>query len=225
MIAKMVIAIFFFLFSTFSSLVIADGRQIPASDRQSSSAGEASALTSTSFDFKDPRSWVELGDNVGLALAKAAERLGVAGDKVLESNSGKIAVVLISAKILNVSAADIATMPYKIAAFFLGVSMLFIFVIAWIWYFNVLCLCVPDGSVPVHKGLMLSILGSGVLFSFSVAFSAPWVALFSIAIPAIAGAARYLAIADQKSTAEMVDSSIAKLAAKQQSRPENSPPA
>lgn len=45
--------------------------------------------------------WVELGKNAGLAVAAMAKELGVASDKFLESNTGKIAAALIIWKVVG----------------------------------------------------------------------------------------------------------------------------
>lgn len=43
--------------------------------------------------------WVELGKNAGMAITAMAKELGIAADKFLESNTGKIAAVLIVWKV------------------------------------------------------------------------------------------------------------------------------
>ncbi len=45
--------------------------------------------------------WVDLGKNMGLAIAAVAKELGVATDEFLKSNTGKIAITLIAWKVIG----------------------------------------------------------------------------------------------------------------------------
>ena len=91
----------------------------------------------TEFNIKNPYEWVQLGKNAGLAMAEIAGQLGVAGDQVLDSNSGKIAVALVGAKLLGVTANDIGEIPYRILSFFLGIVFLFVGVRIWSKFLNI----------------------------------------------------------------------------------------
>ena len=85
----------------------------------------------TEFNIKNPYEWVQLGKNAGLPMAEIAGQLGVAGDKVLDSNSGKIAVALVGAKLLGVTAKDLGEIPYRILAFLLGIVFFVVSVRIW----------------------------------------------------------------------------------------------
>ncbi len=107
-----------------------------APDSTASSAKVASDSTPADFNIKNPYEWVQLGKNAGLAMAEIAGQLGVAGDKVLDSNSGKIAVALVGAKLLGVTAGDLAEIPYRILSFFLGIAFLVVGVRIWSRFLN-----------------------------------------------------------------------------------------
>ena len=62
---------------------------------------KGSPANTSQFSPEKLNEWVELGKNAGLAVAAMAKELGVASDKFLESNTGKIAAVLIIWKIVG----------------------------------------------------------------------------------------------------------------------------
>lgn len=92
------------------------------------------------FDYKNPNDWVSLGKNAGLAIMAVAKEIGVAGDKILESNTGKIAVVLIAAKVMDVKTDTVSGIVAKVTSFATGMGLLAIFLPLWGWYFRHLCI-------------------------------------------------------------------------------------
>ena len=70
--------------------------------------------------------WVELGKNVGLAMTAVARELGVAADQILNSTTGKIAMVMIVWKVMGQDILDIVG----------GVATWFVITPVLIWSFN-----------------------------------------------------------------------------------------
>ena len=62
---------------------------------------EQSTILPSTLDPKELNEWVDLGKNIGLAVAATAKELGVASDTFLESTTGKITVVLIVWKVMG----------------------------------------------------------------------------------------------------------------------------
>ena len=73
-------------------------------------ANTSSVVENVASNLGDPKKlneWVDLGKNVGLALTAVAKELGVASDQILQSDTGKIALVMIVWKVMGRDVLDI----------------------------------------------------------------------------------------------------------------------
>jgi len=73
--------------------------------------------------------WVDVGKNVGIALAATAGELGVAVDEFLKSTTGKITVVLIIWKVAG----------KEIMGLFVGMTLIVVFTPMWFYFFRRMC--------------------------------------------------------------------------------------
>lgn len=165
--------------ASFSSLA-AEGDRSAADSAKAVAKVQQAPAPKEDFNHRDPREWVDLGKNAALAITEVAGGLGVAADKVLDSTSGKIAVALIGAKVLGVKAEHIAEIPYRIAAFFIGILLFGIGMVVWGRYLKSVTTTPVDTSgdadtattALVQRGVVTSAIIPILLISLGMAFYA-----------------------------------------------------
>jgi hypothetical protein len=72
---------------------------------------QAAQMKNGGNDLTNPKKvneWVNVGDNISTALITAAEKLGIAADKFIDSKTGKLIVVLIVWKVMGGAIVHIA---------------------------------------------------------------------------------------------------------------------
>lgn len=74
--------------------------------------------------------WVDLGKNVGVALAATAKEIGMASDQFLQSNTGKITVALIIWKVIG----------KDLIRSIVGIGILIAFISLWVHFFRRMCI-------------------------------------------------------------------------------------
>lgn len=111
-------------------------------------ANNGSVVENVTDNLTDPKKlneWVELGKNVGLALTAVAGELGVAADQVLNSTTGKIAMVMIIWKVMGQDVLNIVG----------GVATWFVVSTIILWSFNFFHMTKPvknkDGNTEYVK--------------------------------------------------------------------------
>lgn len=126
--------------------------------------------------------WVNLGKNMGLALAEVAKHLGVAADEFLKSSAGKITLALIVWKVMG----------NDLVHLMVGLGIFVVFLPLWVYFFRKMCVVksvenltpadgyeshkryeyYKEGDVDGTRGVMLLVLvvivATGIITIFSM---------------------------------------------------------
>ena len=87
--------------------------------------------------------WVQVGENIGTAIVAVAGKVGVAGDKFMESNTGKIVIGLIVFKMMGGTIIHIT----------IGMICLIIFLSLWTYFFKKVCVYKKITIEPVSGSI------------------------------------------------------------------------
>jgi len=138
------------LFSSFSYAssmnVNLDTRQM-TEEEQVALASKLIEMRNTS-NISNPKKvseWVEVGKNIGDAIIGAADKLGVASDKFMQTDTGKLLVYIIIFKTFGNAGIHI----------FFGLLLLIIFVPTWIYFFRKMCVFKKITYTPVPEQVRL----------------------------------------------------------------------
>ena len=75
--------------------------QLALQAEQMKKQNESGAIDPSAIDPQKLNEWVDLGENIGVAVAATAKELGVAADEFLNTRTGQITVVLIVWKVMG----------------------------------------------------------------------------------------------------------------------------
>jgi len=117
--------------------------------------------------------WIDVGKNAGLAITACAKEVGVAGDKFLESTTGKITITLIACKMLKLEPVSIL----------FGTLMYVVLMSGWLYFFKKLCVVRSITKTPIENSIRSKIeidhFGEGSVDGTRVVM---WITLIAIHI-------------------------------------------